>query len=134
MSALETAFDTLNAQTMQLTKYTDTEIEGTIEVTQPGYFVLSITNEPGWMLYVDGIEVEKEVFAEAFISTYLEEGGHTISLHYETPGVMMGAAVSGICILAFCVTVLIKKKISLNRETDYRQMDTLTVEETSDKM
>jgi len=134
MGALETAFDTLNAQTMQLIKYTDTEIEGTIEVTQPGYFVLSITNEPGWTLYVDGVETEKEVFAEAFISTYLEEGTHTIRLKYETPGFMMGAAVSGICILAFCATVILKKKISLCKEKDNRKVDTLTAEKTSDRI
>ena len=42
------------------------------EWTEKGYFVLAITNEPGWTLYVDDIEIEKETFGEAFIATYLE--------------------------------------------------------------
>lgn len=115
MNALEEAYDTLNAQTMQLTKNTITEIEGTIDVTEAGYFVLSIANEPGWTLYVDGVMTEQDTFAEAFITTYLEEGSHTIQLRYETPGFAMGAAVSGICILAFCVTIVLKWKAASRR-------------------
>lgn len=116
MDALEAAYDTLNAQTMQLTKNTITEIEGTIDVTEAGYFVLSIANEEGWTLYVDGKECEADSFADAFIATYLEEGTHTIRLSYETPGLAIGAAISGICVLAFCVTVVLKWKMSYNTE------------------
>ena len=118
MNALETAYDTLNAQTMQLTKNSITEIEGKIDVKEAGYFVLSIANEPGWTLYVDGVETETETFAEAFIATYLEEGEHSIRLSYATPGLAMGAAVTDICILAFCVTVILKWKISLRKKAE----------------
>lgn len=110
MAALNAAYETLNAQTMQLTKNTVTEIEGTVDVEEAGYLVLSIANEAGWTLYVDGEEREAETFAKAFITTYLEEGSHSIRLCYETPGLAVGAAVSGICILAFCVTVVLKWK------------------------
>lgn len=110
-TALEEAYAVLNAQTMQLTKNTVTEIEGTITVKDAGYFVLSIANEPGWTLYVDGEETEKETFAEAFVTTRLNEGTHTIRLSYETPGLAMGAAVSGICIFAFFATIMVKKRL-----------------------
>lgn len=129
MNALEEAYDTLHAQTMQLTKNTITEIEGSIDVKEAGYFVLSIANEPGWTLYVDGIETEAETFAEAFMATYLEEGEHMIRLSYATPGFAMGAAVSGICILAFCVTTVLKRKIALRRA-----VGALTLADTSDKI
>ncbi len=118
MNALEEAYDTLNAQTMRLTKNSITEIEGTIDVKNAGYFVLSIANEPGWTLYVDDVETEAETFAEAFIATYLEEGEHSIRLSYATPGLGMGSVVSGICILAFCVTVALKWKVSLRKKAD----------------
>ena len=127
MNALDEAYDTLNAQTMQLTKNTITEIEGTIDVSDAGYFVLSIANEPGWTLYVDGVETEKENFAEAFITTYLEEGEHSIRLSYATPGLAMGAAVSGICILAFAVTVALQQKMALRRKAEK-----LTLQDVSD--
>ncbi|MBQ8278603.1 MAG: YfhO family protein [Roseburia sp.] len=129
VNALEEAYDTLNAQTMTLAKNTITEIEGAIEVTEAGYFVLSIANEPGWTLYVDGVEREPETYAEAFIATYLEEGEHTIRLCYTTPGLALGAAVSGICILAFCITIVLKWKMASRRKAT-----ALTLDETSDKI
>lgn len=111
-NVLETAYNKLNSQTMKLTENTITELEGMIDVTEAGYLVLSIANEPGWTLFVDGIETEKETFAEAFIAVYLKEGTHLIQLHYETPGLRMGAAVSAGCILAFVITVTLKRRKS----------------------
>ena len=118
MNALNAAYETLSRQTMQLTKNTTTALEGTIDVTEAGYFVLSIAKENGWTLYVDGEKREAETFAGAFIATYLEEGTHAICLSYETLGLAMGAVVSGICVLAFCVTAILKWKIELRKKTD----------------
>lgn len=129
IEALNQAYNTLNAQTMQLTKNTITELEGKIEVTDAGYLMLSIAKEPGWTLYVDGVETEAETFAEAFFAVYLEEGSHTIRLSYETPGFSMGAAVSGICILAFCATIVLKRKMDSRRKAE-----ALTIFEASDTM
>lgn len=133
VNALEEAYEALNAQTMRLTKNTITEIEGTINVKEAGYFVLSIANEPGWTLYVDGIETEKETFAEAFITTYLEEGEHTIRLSYETPGLAMGGVLSSICILAFGVTLILKQKMK-QKFTLEREAIPLTLFDVDDKM
>ena len=80
-------------------------------------------------MYVDGVETEKETFAEAFITTYLEEGEHSIRLSYATPGLAMGVAVSGICILAFVVTIVLKQKIEARRT-----VETLTCDDESAKM
>ncbi len=113
--ALNQAYETLSAQTMQLTKNEITEIEGTIEVTEAGYLVLSIANETGWSLFVDGTEQTPETFAKAYMAVYLEEGVHSIRLSYETPGLAMGAVVSAICVLLFCVTIVLKKKLALRR-------------------
>lgn len=110
MEAFLQAYETLNRQTMELTKNEITEIEGRIEVTEAGYFILSIANEAGWTLYVDGKETEIENFAKAYMAVYLEEGVHNIHLSYETPGLKMGALVSGLCVLAFGVTLALKRK------------------------
>ena len=114
LDAVETAYQTLSRQTMQLMKNDTTKIEGTIEVTEPGYLVISIANEDGWTLYVDGKEREPDVFAEAFISTYLEKGEHTIALHYETPGLRLGAVISLGCLFVFFITIFIKRYLAQN--------------------
>jgi len=110
-TALAKAYETLSEQTMQVTKNEITEIEGMINVEKAGYLVLSIANEAGWSLLVDGVEQTPETFAKAYMAVYLDEGVHTIRLVYETPGFAIGAAVSGICVLLFCITIVVKRRL-----------------------
>lgn len=122
MDALNTAYDNISAQTMQLTKQDTTEIEGVIEVTEAGYLVFSIAKEDGWTLYVDEKDTEAEKFAEAFIATYLDEGTHTIRLCYETPGFMLGGVISVFCIVLFVGTEGLKRWLfSRRKENAYTE-------------
>lgn len=109
MQSLDTAYQKLNEQTMELTQFEDTNIRGTIEVKKSGRLVFSIAKEDGWTLYVDGQETESEMFAEAFLSVHLDEGVHEIELKYETPGLKLGFGISALCVLLFAATMLIKK-------------------------
>jgi hypothetical protein len=68
MGALDTAYETLNSQTMELTSFSDRKITGTIDVEKAGDLVFSIAREDGWTVYVDGKETEPETFAEGYIS------------------------------------------------------------------
>ncbi len=101
LPALEAAYRTLSSQTMDLTKLTDTTVEGDITVTSPGRLIFSIANEKGWKLYVDGEPVEPESFGDAFLSVYLDEGDYEIRLKYRTPGFVPGLFVTILCLLAF---------------------------------
>lgn len=116
LESLDTAYQKLNEQTMELTHFEDTNIRGSIDVKKAGRFVFSIAKEDGWTLYVDGVKVESEIFAEAFISTYLEEGVHEIELKYETPGLKAGLAISSVCVFLFAGTLFLKRKC-LRRKT-----------------
>lgn len=111
LSALETAYQTLSSQTMTLEEFSDTYIRGTIEVKDAGRLIFSIAKEDGWTLYVDGKEVETEFFAEAFMSTHLEEGTHEIELRYETPGLRVGFMISMACVGAFVVTQVLLRSV-----------------------
>jgi len=108
--ALDAAYQTLCAQTMELTAFSDTRIEGKIWVEQPGRLIFSIASEPGWTLYVDGKETESEMFGGAFLSVHLEHGFHEIELKYETPGVRTGAAVSFGCMLAAGASIALRRR------------------------
>jgi uncharacterized membrane protein YfhO len=116
--AVSTAYETLNQQTMVIEEYTDTSIKGSIEVQEAGRLIFSIPLEDGWTLYVDGKETKMQSFKEAFISVHLEEGHHDIELRYLTPGLKIGACISGGCVLLFAITMLIRgyfqKKCSEN--------------------
>ena len=109
LGAADKAYQTLNEQTMEMTSFSDTKITGTIDVKKEGRLIFSIANDAGWKLYVDGEQTDPEVFGEAFISTYLTEGTHTIELRYRTPGFMVGAGISFACILIVILTAWIKR-------------------------
>lgn len=112
MEALDTAYQTLDSQTMELTSFSDRRITGTIDVKKAGDLVFSIAKEDGWKAYVDGREINPEIFAEAFISIPLEEGTHDIELCYTTPGLKMGAGISLGCVLLFLVSLAVVKKFT----------------------
>lgn len=117
--AVKTAYDTLSAQTMQMTSFEDTHICGTIEVTEAGRLIFSIANEAGWTLFVDGVEVEPESFAGAFLSVHLEPGIHEIELSYETPGFAIGAGISAACAALAGVSIWIYREKKRKKPTNF---------------
>ena len=115
LEAVDAAYQTLQKQTMVTEEYTDTLIKGSIHVTDAGRLVLSIPNEAGWTLYVDGKRHEISDFKDTFISVYLSEGLHEIKLEYMTPGLTMGAAISAVCVGLFAMTMFGRNWWSKNR-------------------
>ena len=109
LDAADTAYQTLNEQTMEMTSFSDTKITGTIDVKKEGRLIFAVADDAGWKLYVDGEQTDPEVFGEAFISTYLTEGTHTVELRYQTPGFMVGAGFSLACILIVILIAWIKR-------------------------
>ena len=56
---------------------------------------------------MDGKETEITPLADALIGVHLTEGTHTIRLHYTTPGLKAGAAISGVAIALFALSMLL---------------------------
>ena len=94
MDSLDTAYDSLSAQTFEMEEYTDTSLKGHIKVEEAGRLIFTIPNEEGWTLMVDGKQALPEDFKDTFISINLTEGEHDISLTYMTPGLETGAIIS----------------------------------------
>jgi uncharacterized membrane protein YfhO len=108
--AMAQAYDTLSSQTMELTDFSDTKVEGEIDVTQEGRLILSIPAEDGWTLYVDGEETPIEAFSDALISVHLAKGHHKIRLSYQTPYLTVGAAISTGSVLCFLLLMLLRRR------------------------
>lgn len=107
---MQTAFDTLNEQTMELTSFSDDKLTGRIQVEEAGRLIFSIAQEDGWTLYVDGEVTEADAFCDAFISVHLEPGVHDIELRYKTPGFALGLAISDICIFIAALCMFVRWK------------------------
>ena len=70
-------------------------IIGEINVTETGYFILSIPyEEKGFNIYVDDREVEYERVDESFIGFKIDEGYHNIKIVYTSPYLLEGLIIS----------------------------------------
>ena len=107
--ALESAYDTLRQQTMELTNMTDRTVEGTIDVKESGRLVFSIPADKGWKVYVDGKETETKPLSDALLAVPLQEGTHEILLRYTTPGLAEGAAISFAALFLFLLSIIVEK-------------------------
>ena len=81
--------------------FSSTHISGHIDVSEAGELILSVAYEPGWRVLVDGKEVQPGLFDNTFISLYLTEGQHTVTMSYRPAGLAIGAAVSLASLAAF---------------------------------
>lgn len=109
MDAWERAYGLLDDETLQVDAYSDTEISGTIQVKENGFFVTSIPYEKGWTLEVDGEKVETETFGGAFLAAHLSAGEHEIRLTYLPDGFIPGILVS-LCGIGILVALCFVRK------------------------
>lgn len=109
--ALGDFIDTLSQQTLTIDSYDSTSLNGHITVENPGELVLSVPYEPGWTFVVDGEEIIPDLFEDTFMSTYLSEGEHTISISYYPAGFSAGIIISIISILIFISLIYYNKKL-----------------------
>jgi hypothetical protein len=69
-------------------------------VAQPGYLVLAYTCYPGWSATVDGRPAEIVRADYALLAVPVEAGQHRVELTYRPLSFIVGAAISGLAVLA----------------------------------
>ena len=88
--AYQSVHETLADEPLQITKFTDTKIEGTVNVQKEGVLYTSIPYEKGWHVKVDGKTVETLDIKNAMIGIPLSEGTHQITFKYRPDGLSTG--------------------------------------------
>lgn len=99
--ALMQALETLATSHLTQVDFDSTHISGEITMDEPGRLILSVPYEKGWTVMLDGRETEPCLFGGTLMALDLQEGHHTISMHYVPYGRNAGIAVSAICIVVF---------------------------------
>ena len=80
----------LKAGQMEVTKFRDTYVEGTVTAAENQVLFTSIPAEPGWTVRVDGKVVEPKPALKATMCVELTPGTHTVSFSYFPPGLFPG--------------------------------------------
>lgn len=100
---LESVYQVLNKNSLKLTKWTDTQIKGTVDADKAGLLYLSIPFDKGWSVKIDGKEAEPYKIFDTFLSVHMTAGTHEVSLEYMPEGLKAGGMITGGSILILLV-------------------------------
>lgn len=89
--------------------YGDT-IEGNINVTENGYFSISIPYDEGFTIYLDHEKINYEKVNDNFIGFSITEGKHEIQIVYKAPWSRVGKILSICGFMLFSILVIVEKK------------------------
>ena len=99
------AYDLLRIDTLQISKFENTYVKGTVEVVQDGLLYTSIPQDGHWVVYVDGQKAESKLVGGAMVAVPLEEGNHTVEFRYENASFTLGLVITllgGVAFGAVC--------------------------------
>lgn len=102
--------DILAQSTLDLTKFSNTRVEGTITCNRDGLLYTSIPYDGNWVVTVDGKPVEAVLVGNCMIALNLTEGTHTICFVYRNTAFILGASLSLLCAAAFVALIITGRK------------------------
>lgn len=110
---LKTGYDRLNQNALNVTKHSDTGIEGTISVSENSYLYSSIPYDEGWSIYIDGEKADTFKIGTAMLGASIKQGEHTVEYRYSPRGLKYGILISaasfaGVC--GYLIYTKLKKK------------------------
>lgn len=97
---------------LDFTRFTDTRVDGTVNIGEGGALVTTFPFDSGWRVTVDGKRTEPGRFAGVFLALELPPGEHTISMRYSPPGFAVGCAVSVMCAAGILLVWLRRRYVS----------------------
>ena len=112
-NVLDSAYDFLNAGKLNVTSYSDTQIEGTIDAHYNGTLYTSIPYDEGWSITIDGEEVKPVKIGNSQLACGIVQGKHTVKFKYTPKGIKYGVAISGAAwlgVIAYCLIKKFRKK------------------------
>lgn len=112
---IATATDTLKLGGLNVTKHSDTKIEGTLTANEDKTVLTTIPYDSGWKVYVDGEKVDTFKSIETFVAFDISAGEHSIVLKYQPTIFYIGIFTSLLGITLFVLLIFIdKRKRELN--------------------
>ena len=98
-------YEALNASTLELTEFTNTEVKGTILCNRDGLLYTSIPQNGNWYAQVDGKEVQPLEVGEAMVALPLTAGAHEVRFYYHNAAFALGWKISLVCATVFAVLI-----------------------------
>ncbi len=106
------SYEILAACPLELTQFSNTYIEGTINCNRDGLLYTSIPQNGNWTATVDGKPAEIKLVGGVMVAVDLTEGQHTVVFTYENKAFDLGLKISLACFatfLAICIVVYFRQ-------------------------
>ena len=109
-------YEILNESTLNLTKFTSTRVEGTVDCLRDGLLYTSIPQNGNWQAVVDGKAVKTELVGDCMLAVPLTAGSHSVVFLYHNNEFSLGWKLSLACAAVFagliftCYRPVIPKK------------------------
>ncbi len=101
------AYEVLASSTLQLTKFENTRIEGTIDCNRDGLLYTSIPQNGNWYATVDGQPAEITLVGDAMVGVMLTGGEHTVVFTYQNKAFDLGWKISLASLVIFLALYLL---------------------------
>ena len=111
--SFETGYNQLKKDSLNVTKFEETVIEGTVNASDDGILYTSINYDKGWSVYIDGEKVSEDKIYDigngALLGVEIAKGEHTIKLKYTPQGLVEGCVISVVALLMLLIICKIIK-------------------------
>ena len=111
-------YEVLAASTMELTKFSNTRVEGTIDCNRNGLLYTSIPSNGFWYAEVDGEPAEIVLVGDCMVGLEMTEGEHTVVFRYQNKSFFVGLLISLSSALIFAI-IIVGNRYLHNRKGKY---------------
>ena len=108
-------WEILSASTLELTKFTNTRVAGTISCDRDGLLYTSIPQNGNWTVWVDNEPAEIVLVGDVMVGVELTEGDHTVRFVYKNAAFALGWKVSLVSFAIFGAIVFFTRKKGKDR-------------------
>lgn len=127
-NALRELQDVLQDESLELTSWKDTKLSGTITTEKGGVMMTSIPYDPGWKVFVDGVETDITEVKDTFLGVELTPGTHTIELRFMPQGLVLGGLITALSLAMLLAIWLLTRRFGLLGD-GLREYEELTQED-----
>ena len=105
----ESSYELLKQGELNVTSYSDTKIEGTLNAGYNGTLYTSVPYDKGWSVYVDGKHVKTYKIAKCQLGCDIAQGEHKIVMKYTPRGLKLGLSITLVSYLLLALWCFRKK-------------------------
>ena len=111
-SVFEEFYDKLNSNKLNVTSYSETTINGDIDVSYDNTVFTTLAYDTGWTVYVDNKPVKTKKLLDSYLGFDLKKGRHKIKLSYYPTGLKEGliTTIMSVILVFFYIIIFDKTK------------------------